>query len=145
MRVVIIAALAMMASGLAHTALAGTSSIEQITTSRGETPSVVAITCITCPPVDGTHNTPVDTGAKLEQGTQKIELRARNGKRELVRTEAWSGGSPVVFINKEGGWLDNNSQLAGLTSDGIDSATETSAVNTHKLATDTMSLRMKPE
>jgi hypothetical protein len=145
MRVVIIAALAMMASGLAQSALAGSSSIENVTTSQGKTPSVVAITCTSCPPVGAARTPPTENGPTVAQGTQKIEIRTNNGKRQLVRTEAWLGGSPVVFVNKEGGWLDNGSQLAGLPSDGIDSATETSAVNTHKLATDTMSLRMKQD
>lgn len=149
MRVIMIAALAMMASGLAQSAEAGKSSIEQITTSSGKTPSVRMITCKTCA-MPESHKAAVDTGPSLAAGTQKIELRTVNGKHELVRTEAWLGGSPVTFINKQGGWLDNGSQLAGLTtSDGVDTTTETAAVK-HDVpaqdqapAQDTMQLRLK--
>lgn len=146
MRVIMIAALAMMASGLAQSALAGTSSIEQITTSRGKTPSVRMITCTTCAVPESRKAV---AGPALAAGTQKIEVRTVNGKQELVRTEAWLGGSPVVFINKQAGWLDNGSQLAGLTNDGIDTTTETAAVK-HDVsvqdqdpAQDTMQLRLK--
>lgn len=146
MRVMMIAALAMMASGLAQSAEAGTSSIAQITTSSGKTPSVRMITCTTCPSAETKK---AEARPTLEAGTQKIELRTVNGKQQLVRTEAWLGGSPVVFINKQAGWLDNGSLLAGLTNDGVDTTTETAAVKhdapvqDQAPAQDTMQLRLK--
>lgn len=145
MRVIIIAALAMMASGLAQPVLAGGSSIEIITTSSNNTPSVLKLSCGTCPPLSDAGNAHERATPQLAKGTQHIEVRTVHGQRELVRTEAWLGGSPVVFINKQAGWLDNGSELAGMPSDGIDSLTETSAVSPHKLATDAMFLRMKQE
>lgn len=144
MRVVIIAALAMTASGLAQPVFAG-SSIKNVATSTDQTPSVLTVTCASCPPLQETRKAPGDTGQTLAQGTQKIETRTVNGKPALVRTEAWLGGSPVVFINKQAGWLDNGSQLAGLTStdvDGIDTSAETAAVG-RDTPRDDMMLRLK--
>jgi hypothetical protein len=37
---------------------------------------------------------------ELEPGTQKIEIRRVNGEMKVFRTEAWLGGSPVVFVSK---------------------------------------------
>jgi hypothetical protein len=143
MRVVIIAALATVASGLGFGASAQASSIEHIVTGTNTAPSVVMVTCATCPPVSSIKEAPVSAGPVLAEGTQKIQVRTVNGKKELVRTEAWMGGSPVVFVNKQAGWLDNGSQLAGMPSDGVDKSTETGAVHPDVLAEGTMPLRLK--
>ncbi|MBB4953819.1 hypothetical protein H4S14_001879 [Agrobacterium vitis] len=129
MRVVIVAGFIMAASGLWSASAAQSASIETIVTESRATPSIVTLTCTTCPPLSETRKAAVDVPPKLAVGTQKIQVRTVNGKKQLVRTEAWLGGSPVVFINKQGGWLDNGSQLVGMSSDGVDSATETGAVS----------------
>ncbi|OLP45670.1 plant virulence effector HPE1-like domain-containing protein [Rhizobium oryziradicis] len=143
MRVIIIAAFAMMASGLAQPVLAGGSSIQIITTPGNTTPSVVKVSCSTCPPLSDAGSSFKRATPKLAQGTQHIDVRTVDGQRELVRTEAWLGGSPVVFINKQAGWLDNGSQLAGMPSDGVDEAAETAAVNHQPPALPETPLRLK--
>lgn len=143
MRVLMIAALAMMVPGLAQPVLAGGSSIETLTTSSGATPSVITLTCTTCPPLQNAGSMDKRTTPHLAQGTQHIEIRTIQGQRELVRTEAWLGGSPVVFINKQAGWLDNGSQLAGMPSDGVDEAAETAAVDHQPPAESDTVLRLK--
>jgi hypothetical protein len=36
----------------------------------------------------------------IDHGTQKVEIREENGERKIFRTEAWMGGSPVLFVSK---------------------------------------------
>lgn len=81
---------------LAGPALA--SSIEMVgaTTKAG---SIVVKSCTDCPapkPVAHRDNYIVPT---LKSGTQTVELKDINGQEKLVRTEAWMGGSPVVYIS----------------------------------------------
>ena len=37
---------------------------------------------------------------EIAEGTERTELKEINGEMKVVRTEAWLGGSPVVFITK---------------------------------------------
>lgn len=82
---------------LAGPALAG--SIEPVTGATAAD-SISTITCEACPalkpkPVAETYH--VDA---IAPGTQKVDIREENGERKLFRTEAWMGGSPVVFVSK---------------------------------------------
>lgn len=73
------------------------SSIETITAPRLGNNSMMTITCTDCPPPQpkaertGGYKTP-----QLD-GVQKEEILEINGKRMLVRTDRWMGGSPNVF------------------------------------------------
>jgi hypothetical protein len=140
MRIVIIAALVTVGSSLGFAVQAQASSIQSVTIGTGPTPSVVDISCATCPPLSATKDM---SASKLEPGTQNIKIRTVNGQKELVRTEAWLGGSPVVFVNKQAGWLDNGSRLAGMPSDGVDKSTETGALQSKTFGDETMPLRLK--
>jgi len=82
---------------LAGPALAG--SIEPVTGATAAD-SISTITCEACPalkpkPVAETYH--VDA---IAPGTQKVEIREENGEHKLFRTEAWMGGSPVLFVSK---------------------------------------------
>ncbi|TWD55277.1 plant virulence effector HPE1-like domain-containing protein [Allorhizobium terrae] len=140
MRLVIIAALVTVGSSLGFSVQAQASSIQSVSIGTGPTPSVLDVSCATCPPLPATKDS---SGPKLKPGTQTIKIRTVDGQKELVRTEAWLGGSPVVFVNKQAGWLDNGSRLAGMPSDGIDKSTETGAVHSKTFADDTIPLRLK--
>lgn len=63
-----------------------------------EASSLVRVDCSTCPPIKDEAKTGAYVVQELEPGTQKVEIREINGKKKMVRTEAWLGGSPVVFI-----------------------------------------------
>ncbi|BCH53441.1 plant virulence effector HPE1-like domain-containing protein [Agrobacterium vitis] len=120
------------------------SSIEQISTATVTTPSVSTVTCSTCPP-PAPIKQPEQATNPLVQGTQRIELRDTNGHKQLLRTEAWLGGSPVTYVQKADGWLDHDNQLVGLAGDGLDTATTTAAVGDdyRPLDADRMQLRLK--
>lgn len=141
MRVVIALSVALMLPGFAATAEA--SSIERIASGERPTPSVTTITCADCPAEQAKPQPQVHIDP-LPQGTQRIELRDTNGRKQLLRTEAWLGGSPVTFVNKADGWLDHGDQLVGLAGDGVDSAATTAAVaKPETFDADGMQLRMK--
>jgi hypothetical protein len=89
---------------------AGTAQAQSITpldaARHGSTTSMVAKTCGDCPP-------PVDRADKeggykvplLKDGVQSVAIMEIDGEKKIVRTEAWMGGSPVVYISKVPAWM----------------------------------------
>lgn len=78
---------------------AAASSIEIVKTNTGASSSVETRECPNCPALvvkkKSTYEVPV-----VAPGTEQVEIRSINGEMKVVRTESWSGGSPVVFISK---------------------------------------------
>ncbi|WP_411033552.1 plant virulence effector HPE1-like domain-containing protein [Shinella sp. BYT-45] len=82
---------------LAAPAFAG--SIEPVAgaTSAG---SIETISCTGCPALKPRLKAATYHVDAIEPGTQKVEIRETNGERKIFRTEAWMGGSPVLFVSK---------------------------------------------
>jgi hypothetical protein len=140
MRLVLTTAL-VLASGTAFG-----SSITVLNGAAGQSPSIIDRNCADCPAPEpkadqSSYHVPV-----LKAGTQKTEIIEINGEKKLVRTEAWSGGSPVVFVSKLPDWLKGDAAIASLnpssdgsteagiegataSGDGVDIDTTTSAVS----------------
>jgi hypothetical protein len=93
MRVHILALAAFSIAGVAH---AG--SIETIKMGIDRNNSVVTINCDRCEKMAEKKATP--SVIELKPGTQRIEYRDVAGVMKVYRTEAWLGGSPVVFVSK---------------------------------------------
>ena len=74
-------------------------SIEAVVSGEAVNSSVASVSCAQCPPLQikkkVTYVVP-----EIENGSEKVELKQINGEMRLVRTEAWLGGSPVVFVSK---------------------------------------------
>jgi hypothetical protein len=91
------------------------SSITTIVGKPTSTGSIVMQKCDDCPPVraprvrESSYKVPV-----LPKGTQKTEIVDINGAKTVVRTEAWSGGSPVVFVSKAPTWLGDTVSIAAI-------------------------------
>ncbi len=62
--------------------------------------SLVDIICATCPKLKVVTVPSTYVVDVLAPGTQKVEFKKINGEMKMVRTDAWMGGSPVVFISK---------------------------------------------
>lgn len=75
------------------------SSIDTIVSGEAVNASVAAVTCPQCPPLQ-TRKKITYVVPDIEKGSDKVELKEINGEMKLVRTEAWLGGSPVVFVSK---------------------------------------------
>jgi len=73
------------------------SSIETVVTGNSQNDSVSAMSCSNCPPLIVKKKLSYIV-PQVAKGTERVELKELNGKMKLVRTEAWLGGSPVVFI-----------------------------------------------
>ncbi|OCP16749.1 MULTISPECIES: plant virulence effector HPE1-like domain-containing protein [unclassified Ensifer] len=75
------------------------SSIEAVVSGDAVNSSVATVSCSHCPPLQikkkVTYIVP-----EIAVGSEKVELKQINGEMKLVRTEAWLGGSPVVFVSK---------------------------------------------
>ncbi|MGG7516465.1 plant virulence effector HPE1-like domain-containing protein [Allorhizobium undicola] len=104
--------------------------------------SIDVIRCADCPAVapkkPGGYEPP-----QLAPGTQTLEVRTVNGQKQLVRTEAWMGGSPVVFISKADGWLSDSTMLAASTAPpAIDGAATTAAVEPPAMTPAQFALRL---
>ena len=134
MRHLILTAAIALASGAASAA-----SIEPIGGTHVGSASVIVKTCGDCPVLKAKERVASYTVPTLPDGTQRTEIRDINGERKLVRTEAWLGGSPVVFVSKLPAGMDDAKPTAAAisnvgiepvvaTSDGIDMAATTAAV-----------------
>ena len=62
--------------------------------------SIKTISCPTCPPLKPKFKASTYHVDAIAPGTQKVEIREVNGERKIFRTEAWMGGSPILFVNK---------------------------------------------
>lgn len=130
MRALILTSLALVVGG---PALAG--SIETIVATPDKGNSIVKVTCDTCPVPKSREEISGYRVPSLPAGTQQVEVREIDGKKTLVRTEAWMGGSPVNYVSSSPMWLDDKgTALAGAKrpegGDGIDLNAQTSAVIT---------------
>lgn len=83
---------------LAAPALAG--SIEPVASASSKGSSISAIRCDDCPALKPKSKSAAYHVDAIEPGTQKVEIREENGERKIFRTEAWMGGSPVLFVSK---------------------------------------------
>lgn len=138
MRHLILTAAVALASGSAFA-----SSIEPFTGNhtgpRSGQSSMIVKSCSSCPTLKPKEDAVTYTVPTLPEGTQKTEIREINGEKKLVRTEAWLGGSPVVFISKLPASMSDAKPTAAAidhvsiepmaaSSDGIDMTATTSAV-----------------
>ena len=114
---------------LAGPALA--SSIEVVGSAPAKGTSIIPVSCSHCPalkPVEDKYAYKVPT---IAPGTQAAEIVEVDGEAKLRRTEAWLGGSPVVFVSKAEGWTTDGSRIAAAAvgpADGIDVTATTAAV-----------------
>lgn len=76
------------------------SSIEPVASGSKGRGSVATISCAHCPPLKVAEKGHSYVVPELEPGTQKVEIREIDGERRMFRSEAWFGGSPVVFVTK---------------------------------------------
>lgn len=107
MRVLLFSLLGLMAAS-AHAA-----SIEEIVTANTRAPSVTQMPCGDCPPpIVRKHSTYVVPEVAI--GTERVEMKEIDGEMRLMRTEAWLGGSPVVFVTKASEDVVKASQAAKL-------------------------------
>lgn len=94
MRCLLIIAALFLAAGTA-----AASSIENVASGVAVNSSVATIPCTQCPPLQPKRSSSYVVPA-LELGTDRVELKEIDGEIKSVRTEAWLGGSPVVFVTK---------------------------------------------
>ncbi|PDT31298.1 hypothetical protein CO660_04600 [Rhizobium sp. L9] len=78
------------------------SSIEVIGKTAGRAEgSIVTERCTACPPLQAEQSRKDYTVPELKPGVlQASEVRDVGGETKIFRTEAWMGGSPVVFVSK---------------------------------------------
>ncbi|KXG87904.1 plant virulence effector HPE1-like domain-containing protein [Agrobacterium bohemicum] len=106
------------------------SSIDVVRGNRTGNDSIVPVSCAACPPLKGKAKLQ-QTTPSLAAGTQDISIREVNGKKQIQRTEAWLGGSPVTFVSSNAVWLPQEPSIpstAENTLPGTD-AVKTSAVS----------------
>ncbi|MBB3944968.1 hypothetical protein GGQ73_000893 [Rhizobium skierniewicense] len=107
------------------------SSIDVIHGNRTGNGSVILVTCEGCPTA-AVKTKPADAAPTLPPGMQDISIRDVDGQRQIVRREAWLGGSPVTYVSKNPAWLpaDDTATALGETAPTIDTLVKTSAVDT---------------
>ncbi len=94
MRSLLITAALFLAAGTA-----AASSIENVASGKAVNSSVATIQCPQCPPLQPKKSSSYVVPT-LEPGTDRVEFKEFDGEIKSVRTEAWLGGSPVVFVTK---------------------------------------------
>lgn len=106
------------------------SSIELIQGDRTGNDSILSVSCSACPALEPKVNKQ-QTTAPLAVGTQDISIRDVKGTKQILRTDAWLGGSPVTFVSSNPVWLSQDPSApanAEITPPGTD-AVKTSAVS----------------
>ncbi len=91
---------AVLVAGLPGLAPAHAQSIQTITSGTIGENSIVTRNCTGCPPIQIRKQKLSYDVKTLPVGTQTVETVTLNGEEKIVRTEAWNGGSPVVFVSK---------------------------------------------
>lgn len=112
----------------ANPALAGSIDRVKSLPKGSETESLMRVTCPACAAAPSTVNRKAADVVTLKPGEQKVELKTINGEEKLVRTEAWLGGSPVVFISKATPEMIAAYFPGRTPSDGIDESSKTAAL-----------------
>lgn len=115
---------------LAAAAPAYASSIEVVGPQAAKGNSIVVMSCADCPVPQEVQAKRSYVVPQVAQGRQSAEIVEINGEKKLKRTEAWMGGSPVVFMNKAEGWTTDGSVIAaaGPQQDGVDAQATTAAL-----------------
>ena len=117
------------AAAIALAGHASASSIEFVTTPEIDNNSVISIGCDQCPPLKTDARKRGYEVPTLAEGAQQVEFVDIDGEARLRRTEAWMGGSPVVFVTKAEGWTAGDGELvAAAPGGGVDLTTTTAAV-----------------
>ncbi|TRB00631.1 MULTISPECIES: plant virulence effector HPE1-like domain-containing protein [Rhizobium/Agrobacterium group] len=93
------------------------SSIEYINGVHTSNGSFIRRDCTDCEPVKDKTTAQGYTIPSIEPGTQHTEMREVDGKRTLIRTEAWLGGAPVTFVSTNPAWMPETSSSAIATYD----------------------------
>lgn len=107
------------------------SSVEHIQGNRTSNGSIISVACSTCPPPTQKIKPDESAATELPTGTQRISVRDVDGRKEMLRTEAWLGGSPVTYISHNPAWFGQNDAEQSIAAKdalaGIDNETKTSA------------------
>ncbi|CAN7184240.1 plant virulence effector HPE1-like domain-containing protein [Pararhizobium sp. LjRoot238] len=117
---------------------ASASSVEVVKAGHANS-SVSQLSCTHCPPPVVTKKTSYVV-PEVAPGTERVELRQINGEMKLVRTEAWLGGSPVVFITKASEEAVKAAQLEMAPVEHLAKAATVDALPAEAQATATLSI-----
>lgn len=91
--------------------------------------SIVTESCADCPPLQAEITKKDYTVPELKPGAvQASEVRDVGGEKKIYRTEAWMGGSPVVFVSKATPEAMIAAAPSAPPADGIDMNATTAAV-----------------
>jgi hypothetical protein len=101
------------------------SSITSLSGTPAALPSIVSHQCPDCPAPRPKVDRSGYKVPSLAEGTQSTVIREIAGEKKLFRTEAWLGGSPVVFVSKAAEWPDYDGALAGAAPQGATEPTPT--------------------
>jgi len=118
---------------------ASASSVEVVKTGQDANNSVSQLSCAHCPPPVVKKNTSYIV-PEVAPGTERVELKEINGEMKLVRTEAWLGGSPVVFIIKASEEAVKAAQLEMAPAEHLAKAPAADALPAEAEATATLSI-----
>ncbi|MDR6756184.1 hypothetical protein J2Y48_001474 [Mycoplana sp. BE70] len=112
------------------------SSIEPIASGGKGQGSIQTISCADCPALKETKRSKTYIVPDIEPGTQKVEIREVDGERKVFRSEAWLGGSPVIFVSKapEEGTGNTEATDSAETGNIIDPEAKTGALETGSAA-----------
>lgn len=100
MRRVFLTAIVALAGGSAMA-----SSIEYINGVHASNGSFIRHDCTDCEPAKDKTVAEGYAIPSIAPGTQHMEMREVDGKRTLIRTEAWLGGAPVTFVSTNPAWM----------------------------------------
>lgn len=110
-------------------------SFEPVAKATSAGSSIETITCNDCPPLKPKRSLDTYHVDSIEPGTQKVEIREADGERKIFRTEAWMGGSPVLFVSKapvettQAAEVEKPVEENATATETVDASAKTSAVD----------------
>ncbi len=104
------------------------SSIQPVTGGNKGQGSVATVSCAQCPPLKEKEKSNSYVVPEIEPGTQKVEIREVGGERKIFRSEAWLGGSPVLFVTKAPEGPVDTAEMPKEDAETVDTAATTGAV-----------------
>lgn len=126
-------------TSLVAASTASASSLENVISGEHVNNSISQLSCGQCPPLMVKKKTSYIV-PEVAPGTDRIELKEINGEMKLVRTEAWLGGSPVVFVSKATDLDIKQAQAAGESTGDLAKAATANATPAEAQATATLAI-----
>lgn len=91
-----------------------------------DSPSIITITCKTCPELTLKADEPIYVPPKVNLGETKETLTTVDGKNVMIRADAMLGGTAIQYITTTPTWMPQEALVEDVNTPAIDDASTSS-------------------